>query len=64
MYGAIEDSRRAYKFWIPDDQKAAVCIQCDECLPKCPQQIAISTWLPVVEEVLGLERPYVKSLQD
>lgn len=62
MYNALEDRRFEYKRWIPDDQKAAACIQCDECLSKCPQQIAISTWLPVVEEVLGLNRPYVKAI--
>ena len=62
MYDALDDCRNEYKRWIPDDQKAAVCIQCDECLSKCPQKIAISTWLPVVEEVLGLNRPYVKSV--
>jgi predicted aldo/keto reductase-like oxidoreductase len=62
MYDIMDDCRNEYKHWIPDDQKAAVCIQCDECLTKCPQQILISTWLPVVEEVLGLNRPYVKSV--
>jgi len=62
MYDTLEDCRNEYKRWIPDEQKAAVCIQCDECLSKCPQQISISTWLPVVEEVLGLNRPYVKSV--
>jgi predicted aldo/keto reductase-like oxidoreductase len=62
MYEALDDFRVEYKRWIPDDQKAAVCIQCDECLTKCPQQIPISIWLPVVEDVLGLDRPYVKSL--
>lgn len=62
MYDTLEDSRREYKYWIPDDQKAASCIQCEECLTKCPQQIAISTWLPVVEEVMGLNREFVKSV--
>lgn len=62
MYDSLEDSREAYKRWIDDANKAAACIQCDECLPKCPQHIAISTWLPVVDEVLGLGRPYVKSV--
>lgn len=62
MYDTLEDSRREYKYWIPDDQKAAACIQCEECLTKCPQQIAISTWLPVVEEVMGLNREFVKSV--
>jgi uncharacterized protein len=62
MYDVLDDRRSEYKRWIPDNEKAAVCIQCDECLSKCPQKIAISTWLPVVEEVLGLNRPYVKSI--
>lgn len=62
MYDALEDSRRGYKYWIPDEQKAAACIQCEECLSKCPQHIAISAWLPVVDEVLGLRREFVKSL--
>ena len=62
MYDVLDDCRFEYKRWIPDGEKAAVCIQCDECLSKCPQNIAISAWLPVVEEVLGLERPYVKSI--
>lgn len=62
MYDNLEDSRKEYKYWIPDDQKAAACIQCEECLTKCPQQIAISTWLPVVEEVMGLRQEFVKSL--
>jgi uncharacterized protein len=63
MYDALEDCRNEYTRWIPDEHKAAVCIQCDECLSKCPQQISISTWLPVVEEVLGLNRPYVRAVK-
>jgi predicted aldo/keto reductase-like oxidoreductase len=62
MYETLDDCRNEYKRWIPDAEKAAVCIQCDECLSKCPQQIAISTWLPVVEEVLGLNRPYLRTV--
>ena len=62
MFGDIADSRFGYKAWIPDEQKASACIQCDECLSKCPQQIAISTWMPVVHEVLGLNREYVQTV--
>jgi uncharacterized protein len=62
MYDALEDFRVEYKRWIPDDQKASACLQCDECFFKCPQQIPISSWMPVVDEVLGLDRPYRKSL--
>jgi len=62
MYNDPKHSRFVYSRFIPDDEKASNCIQCDECLSKCPQDIPISTWLPVVEEVLGLERPYVRSV--
>ncbi len=62
MYNDINDSRMDYKMWIPDDAKAAQCIQCDECLDKCPQQIAISTWMPVIDGVLGLGQPFVEKV--
>ena len=59
MYNDADNARGAYKRWIPDEAKAANCIQCQECESKCPQKIAISDWMPVVEEVLGLGREYV-----
>lgn len=62
MYNDIADSRLDYKMWIPDGEKAAECIQCDECLDKCPQQIAISTWMPVIDGVLGLGQPFVEKV--
>jgi uncharacterized protein len=62
MYDDHDNARREYKMWINDANKAAQCIQCQECESKCPQNITISEWLPVVEEVLGLDRPYVMSL--
>ncbi len=62
MFDILADSRFDYKNWISDDSKAENCIQCDECLDKCPQKIAISTWMPIVGEVLGMGRDYVKSI--
>jgi len=62
MYDALDRTRFQYKMWVPDDEKAGMCIQCDECLSKCPQDIPISTWLPVVADVLEEEQPYVKSV--
>jgi predicted aldo/keto reductase-like oxidoreductase len=59
MYNDRDGARRAYKQWIKDEAKAERCIQCQECESKCPQKIAISEWMPVVDEVLGLGRPYV-----
>lgn len=62
VYNNIESSRFTYKTFVAEAQRASNCIQCDECLSKCPQQIPISTWMPVVEEVLGLNHPYVESV--
>ena len=62
MYNNPENSRFAYGRFIPDEEKAARCVQCGECLSKCPQNIPISDWMPVVEEVLGRNKPYVRSV--
>ncbi len=62
MYHDHDNARSGYKKWIDDASKAAQCIQCQECEGKCPQKIAISEWMPVVEEVLGLDQPYVMHL--
>ncbi len=59
MYNDHDNARNGYKKWIPDEAKAMQCLQCQECEEKCPQKIAISDWMPVVDEVLGLNRPYV-----
>jgi uncharacterized protein len=64
MYNDPDNARREYKQWISDDSKAANCLQCQECEDKCPQKIAISTWMPVLEEVLGFGRPYVMSVNN
>ncbi len=38
--------------------QAAACIQCRECEDKCPQNIPISEWMPIVHQVLGEGRSY------
>lgn len=62
MYDDLADSRFYYNNFISPAERAANCIQCEECLSKCPQHISISTWMPVVEEVMGLKRPFVQSV--
>jgi len=59
MYNDPDGSRHTYMNWISEAGRASQCIQCQECEPKCPQHIHISDWMPVIEEVLGLGRPYV-----
>lgn len=62
MFDDLESTRSQYKKFVEDDQKAVNCIQCEECVPKCPQNIPISTWMPVIDDVLGNDQPYVKSV--
>ena len=47
---------------VEHDDRAAACIQCGECDSKCPQQIPISQWMPVVHRVLGEGQPFQTAL--
>lgn len=64
-YADINRSRFDYKMWLKEafGGKADDCIQCDACIPKCPQQIPISTWMPIVDNVLAKGEPFVDSLE-
>ena len=48
---------------LPQEHRAESCIQCRECEEKCPQQIRISEWMPVVEAVLGKGVEYTPSMR-
>jgi predicted aldo/keto reductase-like oxidoreductase len=62
MYDKADGARRAYNQWFSEEERANLCIQCQECEEKCPQNIPISEWMPVVHAVLGESQPYVLSL--
>jgi predicted aldo/keto reductase-like oxidoreductase len=70
MYDKPEGARGEYAWMLkayqkgidPQDQRAAACTQCQVCEEKCPQNIPISQWMPVVHDVLGEGKPYRKSL--
>jgi hypothetical protein len=62
VYDDLEGTRDAYQQFFEEEQKAAHCIQCDECVPKCPQNIPISEWMPIIEDVLSYQHPYQKQI--
>jgi predicted aldo/keto reductase-like oxidoreductase len=70
VYDKPDNARGQYRWWkyahevqhiLPNDVRAASCIQCGECDDKCPQKIPISSWMPVIHSVLGEGKPFVKS---
>jgi predicted aldo/keto reductase-like oxidoreductase len=50
MFG--EDHARTMYGWIDEKARGDACIECSECLEKCPQQIEIPEWLKKAHEVL------------
>jgi predicted aldo/keto reductase-like oxidoreductase len=54
MYGDKQAARVAYQ-WIEEEQRAELCVECGECLEKCPQQIDIPEWLARARELLSPE---------
>ncbi len=51
MYG---DEKRSQMFygWMDEKTRADQCVECGECLEKCPQQIEIPDWLKKAHRVL------------
>jgi predicted aldo/keto reductase-like oxidoreductase len=55
IYGDEEAARMGYQ-WIEEEQRADMCVECGECLEKCPQQIEIPDWLAKAHELLHREK--------
>lgn len=71
MYDRLEASRDQYNAWKVEaeksgdnnnDVRAASCTGCEECEAKCPQNIPISKWMPVIHEVMAEGKSYKKRL--
>lgn len=53
MYGSYEQCREIYQVWFDSDAQGNKCIECGECIPKCPQKINIPENLKKVDTDLG-----------
>ena len=50
MYDKVESAKKDYKMWVPAENKADLCIECGECLEKCPQDIPIPDWMEKIHQ--------------
>ncbi len=56
MFGDEQAARMRYNRMMPEENRASACIECGECLPKCPQQIPIIDALKRVRKELETEK--------
>jgi predicted aldo/keto reductase-like oxidoreductase len=52
MYGDEGRAHMVYNTFMKAEERADMCIECGECLEKCPQMIEIPDWLAKVHELL------------
>jgi predicted aldo/keto reductase-like oxidoreductase len=54
-FGSDDWANWAYNIQLPEEERGNMCIDCGECLEKCPQNIQIPDWLARAHEVLCKE---------
>jgi predicted aldo/keto reductase-like oxidoreductase len=52
MYGDERHAQMVYNNFLNEDERANLCIECGECLDKCPQNIEIPDWLKKAHDIL------------
>lgn len=58
IHGNAGVPRFYYSAFVPEAERAGACIQCGECVEKCPQTIDIPGWMPKVHGVLAGGKDY------
>jgi len=57
MYDALQRGQMVYNRFIPEEERANLCVECGQCLELCPQGIEIPEWLAKAHELLCQEEP-------
>jgi predicted aldo/keto reductase-like oxidoreductase len=51
IYNVLDEARREYAR-MAMEERADMCLDCEECEEKCPQHIPISAWMPIIHAAL------------
>jgi predicted aldo/keto reductase-like oxidoreductase len=57
LYDDLAGARFKYQVFIPPEQRAEACLDCNSCEEQCPQKIPVSEWMPRVSALLGEAKP-------
>ena len=55
MYDKFDYAKVEYNVWVPADSKANLCVDCEECEEKCPQDIPIRDWMEKIHQLYSPE---------
>jgi predicted aldo/keto reductase-like oxidoreductase len=53
LFDDLAAARFRYNVFLTEEQRSGACIACGTCEELCPQKIAISEWMPKVNQLLG-----------
>ncbi len=57
MFPGSDQARLEYRTWMDAANRASACKECGQCVPKCPQQLAIPELLKKVQAALARPSP-------
>jgi hypothetical protein len=60
MFGDTPSDRYFYRLLTNNNADATVCVECGECIPKCPQKIDIPTELAKMKNEMKVFQPHEK----
>jgi len=55
MYDKHDFAVIEYNNWVPVNNRANLCVACQECEEKCPQGILVSEWMVKIDQIFAAE---------